>query len=166
MGWNGKARIRGFTLLELVIAIGIFASGLGAYALLMLKSVHETEASLRHSVAITQAHAMAEQLRQTPHASAPSLDSAGAETCLDGSSCTPGAMSGAALRHWQENLARLLPHGSGTVCNDSTPDDGSIGTAACSGSGELVVKVFWQAPGTGSDPAVSRRRFVTVVGLP
>ncbi|MEE4294776.1 MAG: prepilin-type N-terminal cleavage/methylation domain-containing protein [Xanthomonadales bacterium] len=166
MGWNGKAAIPGFTLLELMIAIVIFAGGLGAYALLMLKSVHDTEASLRHSLAVTQAQAMAEQLRQTPHANAPSLDSAGSETCLDGSSCMPGAMSGAALRHWQDRLAQLLPNGSGTVCNDSTPDDGSTGADACSGSGELVVKVFWQAPGAGSEPADSRRRFVTVVGLP
>jgi len=156
----------GFTLLELLIAIVIFASGLGAYALLMLKSVHATETSLRHTIAVTQANAMAEQLRQLPHADTPSLDSAGPESCLEGSICLPQAMTGAASRHWQERLARALPGGSGTVCNDSTPEDGGPGATACDGSGELVVKVFWQAPGADSESKTSRRRFVAVVGLP
>ena len=38
-----------------------------------------------------------------------------------------------------------LPGGTGLVCRDSSPSDGTPGSPRCDGNGMLVVKVFWHA---------------------
>ena len=49
---------------------------------------------------------------------------------------------------WSGTLGRELPTGTGVVCLDSTPDDGSAADPACSGAGGmLAVKVFWSERG-------------------
>jgi len=45
---------------------------------------------------------------------------------------------------WQQYLQEELPAGSGMICRDSTPDDGSPDHPSCDGHGPVVIKIFWK----------------------
>ena len=49
------------------------------------------------------------------------------------------------MQRWLDNVGATLPMGSGTVCIDSTPNDGSApGSAECDGNGtRFTIKIWW-----------------------
>jgi type IV pilus assembly protein PilV len=78
--------------------------------------------------------------------------------------CTPSQLAQDDLYEWQRELALRLPGGTGVVCIDSTPYDGSPATPACDGIGNVyAVKVWWgertRSAADLSSPS-SYRRFV------
>lgn len=159
-----KPRRNGFSLVEVVIAIAIFSTGIGGFALLLMLSVQETAASGFQSAAVRQVKSMSEFLQLLPDVAAEHTEPASSPACLVGSGCTPGQMVGAALYHWESQLADNMPGGSGVICRDSTPEDGARGDPSCDGSGIRVVKVFWNEPAGAEDPHSGERR--AVAGLP
>ena len=71
---------------------------------------------------------------------------AGAATaaCNTIAGCTAGQLAANDIAEWKAALAADLPAGAGTVCADSTPEDGTPGTPACDGAGNLyAVKIWW-----------------------
>ena len=84
---------------------------------------------------------------------------AGSPACLaDAAGCTAAQLAQADMGEWLADVSAQLPAGTGIVCIDSTPADGTAAAAACDGRGRvLAVKVWWSdksAPGGSS-------RFVT-----
>ena len=64
-------------------------------------------------------------------------------------SCTPSEVAQSDFADWTAAVASLLPSGSGVVCMDSTPDDGTPDAPACDGAGTvLAIKVWWSEKGT------------------
>ena len=145
----------GFSLIELTIAAAIFSTGLGAFSLLLLLAIQGTVESGLQTVAALHARSLAESVRLTPGA-VPAFENPSAESdCPVGSVCMPAQMAAASFLHWRRQLARQLPGGSGLICRDGTPEDGTAANPACDGGGYLVVKVFWREPG---DNGVSQER--------
>ena len=162
----GRLRSRGFSLLELAMALAIFATGLGAFSLLLLMSVRETASSHTQTLAVSQARSLSNQLRMLSSIGGTSNDREGNDACLSGSICPPGSMADAMLTSWRRGLSDSLPGGDGTICRDATPHDGVAGTDGCDGLGNPVVKVFWQEPGRLSEDSPEFRRVVVQAGLP
>lgn len=160
-----RAKRCGFSLIEVVIAIAIFSTGLGGLSLLLMMTIQETAASGMRSVAVSQVRSLSGQLMMLPGIPVESIGPMDSPSCLEGASCPPGQMAGAALHQWQQQLAELIPGGSGLVCRDSTPNDGIGGNPSCDGAGGAVVKVFWTEPGTGEDGAVLSQRVVAALPL-
>ena len=80
----------------------------------------------------------------------------GATTCLS-SGCTPTQMAAADVAQWATELGTALPSGTGKVCIDSTPEDGTSAVPACDGIGNVIaIKIWWT-------DNVAATRFVTVV---
>jgi type IV pilus assembly protein PilV len=80
----------------------------------------------------------------------------GATTCLS-TGCTPTQLAAADVAQWATELGTSLPGGTGKVCIDSTPEDGTAATPACDGVGNVIaVKIWWT-------DNVAATRFVTVV---
>ena len=74
------------------------------------------------------------------------------------SSCSTARMALLDYALWSASLDSELPGGTGVVCIDDTPDDGSAGAPACSGNGSmLAVKVFWTERGQAARLAVAVR---------
>jgi type IV pilus assembly protein PilV len=73
--------------------------------------------------------------------------------CLTTTGCSGTDLANNDAFDWSLALAATLPSGQGTVCVDSTPEDGTnTGAAGCDGSGNItVVKVWWLDDRTGSD---------------
>lgn len=68
--------------------------------------------------------------------------------CGTASACTPNRMALLDHAQWSTTLGRELPAGTGAVCVDSTPDDGSAAAPACDGTGTMyAVKLFWSERG-------------------
>jgi len=120
----------GSTLIEVLIAMLLLAVGLLGMAGLQTLSLRTThDAYLRTQATILAADG-AERMR------------AGAQ----GS----GTLSADELAAWQQAVATTLPLGSGEVCRDATPDDGTVVAPACDGAGALhAVKVWWDADRNG-----------------
>ena len=138
---------RGFSLIELTVALAIFSAGLGSFSLLLLMAIQGTLESRLHSIAASQIYSLSESISMTPAAGFDFSGTSTAPACLLGAVCTPAQMAAATLAQWQKQLAGQIPGGQGVVCKDSTPGDGSVQDAACDGTGDRVVKVFWTEPG-------------------
>ncbi len=160
---NSSAPRRGIALMEAMIAILLLSVGALAYAGLQVKSLSAASSSMWRSKATILAYEMADRMRANRAGVVAGNYNALATAqavndCGTASDCTPARM--ALLDHWQwsSTLGRELPGGSGVVCIDATPDDGTAAATACDGAGTmLAVKVFWSERGTASRLALGVR---------
>ena len=167
-------RTRGFTLIEVMIALLVFGVGLFALAGLQSQSLMANERSYLRSQAVIYAQEMGDRMRANPRAvrngaynSGNPGATAGAVGTLNGAcnsaaGCDKADMATNDLAEWS-NSVQQLPAGAGVVCVDSTPDDGNPGNPLCDGvdlggGGPQMhaIKVFWQRNG-------NQRRFTTQV---
>lgn len=160
-----SSRAKGFSLIEVVIAIAVFSTGLGGLSLLLMLAIQETAASHWHSVAASRAQALGEVL-QTVGSEALPTPASGSDPCLLGDVCSPGDMASTALLEWQRDVAESLPDGAGFLCLDTTPEDGDASGPDCDGAGERVVKVFWTEPATAGRAGSEARSVVALLPLP
>lgn len=175
---------RGFTLLEVLIAIVIVSIGLLGVAAMQASTLKNAGSSKHRSAAITLTSDMADRLRANlegvmngnfatgtgynrPRTALNDAAYVSADPACRSSGCLPAAMVLDDLATWQERLAASLPRGTGVVCIDS----GSLGQATfngttitpqCDGLGTMfAIKVFWldnrseSAPDTNSTAAYS-----------
>jgi type IV pilus assembly protein PilV len=155
------AHQRGFTLLEILVAIVVLSLGLLGLAGLQATSLKNNQVAYYRSIATQQAQDIADRMRANmlgiPTGNYTITNTPAAQDCI-GSSCSPAVMAQSDANLWNSANARLLPGGSGAVCIDSTPDDGVPGAPACNGTGTLrVIKVWWFDKQSNAN-----QRFVTV----
>jgi type IV pilus assembly protein PilV len=137
----------GFSLVELAAAAAVFSMGLGSLSMLMLASINGTSQARHQTVGTTQASSMAEMIATSSDAYGHYINppAAGPGDChVD--FCDSEEMAAANLAFWQVQLRNELPDGSGLVCRDSTPNDGSAEDPQCDGTGAVVIKIFWMEP--------------------
>ncbi len=151
---------RGMTLIEVLLAIVIFAIGLLGVAALQVAGLRYTKGSQNRSLAIIQAENIAERMRANPAAVAdgkyvtPDVSDE-LPGCVS-ADCTPAQMAEYDLATWLSDTRQALgvkvydgslntdPNVNATVCIDSTPEDGTNGAWACDGSGGIyAIKIEW-----------------------
>jgi len=151
---------RGMTLIEVLLAIVIFAIGLLGVAALQVAGLRYTKGSQNRSLAIIQAENITERMRANPAAVADGkyVTPDVSETlpdCLT-TECTPAQMAEYDLATWLSDTRQALgakrydgalntdSNVNATVCIDSTPEDGTNGTWACDGNGNIyAIKIEW-----------------------
>lgn len=147
---------RGFSMIEVMIAILVLSLGVLGVLGLIIKSLQFSSSSNYRTLAAQQAHAMAEVLRANPSmlASFSGLPVGGATpvtSCMQTAGCTSAQWTTTAFGHWKSQLAGMLPRGDGFVCRDSVADNLAVNAVApaaanswlCDGTGPFVVKVCW-----------------------
>lgn len=166
---------RGFTLLEVLIAIVIFSIGLFGIAGLQASGMRYTQASQLRLVAVAQAETIADRMRANPAGLVEghynlvgatlggNMPTALLKNCLT-TSCDRRELAIFDLVTWNAptvgNATRgsnndVLPGGTGAVCIDSTPEDGKSTGWACDNIGAIyVIKVQWIERSTGEDDLV------------
>lgn len=154
-----RHRANGFTLVEILIAIVVFSIGLLGIAGLQVSGMRFTQGSQLRSVAAMQASTMADRMRANrvgvlngAYNSGGTMPTTSSKDCAT-TSCTPAETATFDLVNWNlaggsskpaQSNADLLPGGSGVVCIDSTPDDGTAAGWACDGVGPVyAIKVVW-----------------------
>lgn len=151
-------RVKGFTLIEVLVTMLIVSIGIFSILAVITVSLQLNSSSVYRTIASEQTAAMAEILRTN----APALGSLDTDvdktfavpgTIADYALCWSGSTSGCArndyiptaIFKWREQLASVLPSGTGTVCRDSTPQDGTPADWLCDNAdqAQYVVKVCW-----------------------
>ncbi len=149
-------RLRGIALMEALIAIVLLSVGALGYAALQMKGLSASSSAMWRSKAGILAYEMADRMRANrAGVVAGSYNALGAPQvvtdCGAAADCTPARMAQLDHAQWNATLANDLPGGTGVVCLDATPDDGTADATACDGAGSmLAVKVFWTERGVAS----------------
>jgi type IV pilus assembly protein PilV len=143
----------GFTLIEVLIAVVILAGGLLGLAGLQVATLKNNQSAYLRSQATQLAYDMSDRMRSNRLGTANgnyNNQSATSNNC-ETSSCTPAQMAGYDLAQWNAALAAQLPSGSGVVCIDSTPNDGTVASNACFNNGNsYAIKIWWDDERSGS----------------
>lgn len=150
-------RAKGFTLIEVLVTMLIVSIGIFSILAVITVSLQLNSSSVYRTIASEQTLAMAEVLRANPIALG-SPDTAAKKTfavpgtiadnslCWSGTSgCDRNSFIASAIFKWRQQLASVLPSGTGTVCIDGTPHDGTPADWKCDGGdlAQYVVKVCW-----------------------
>ena len=142
----------GYVLLEALIAVVVAAVGFVGAARMQTFGLAMNNSTQVRQKATLLGYQMADRIRAnqsgvTPHA----YDNAAAADagCL-ATSCSPAQLAGADMTQWQADIAAQLPGGSGVVCLDSTPDDGSAAAPQCDGLGNVIAVKLWWVDKVGS----------------
>lgn len=139
----------GFSLIEILVALTILVIGLLGLAGLQFASLRWTADAGQSAAVARLGQELAEKLRARPGALDAYLQAANASPVAERACYAPGGCAASAgvatdLAEWMETVAQSLPAGHATLCRDSSPEDGSVADAACSGgTGDPVVMKFW-----------------------
>ena len=139
----------GFTLIEVMIAVLILSIGLLGLAGLQAAALQTNQSAFTRSQATAFAYDLADRMRANmPGVIAGNYNPANAEltnSCTTTGGCSSQELAEHDLAEWNALIASYLPMGAGTVCIDSTPEDGaSAAAAACDGTGtQYAIKIWW-----------------------
>ena len=139
----------GFTLIEVLVSALILAIGLVGVAGLQAMSLKNNQSAYMRSQATALAYDLADRMRSNvAAANAGSYAPASATVranCTSTTGCSAQHQAENDLSEWNTALAGNLPMGTGFVCIDSTPNDGSSAASpSCDGAGtQFAVKVWW-----------------------
>lgn len=120
---------RGFTLIEVLVALCLLSLASLGIASLQWRSLQATHQSSLHRAAMQLAADIADELRAGTATDAP------------------------AQAAWTARAAAALPGGRAVICRDSSPWDDTAGAYrwACEpAAGPLLVKVAWQESGSAA----------------
>jgi type IV pilus assembly protein PilV len=188
-----KNRTHGFTLLEVLVAVLVLSFGLLGIAGLLLASVQNNSVSTQRTAATFLAQDMADRIRSningikdknadgTPKpAFYLSTDVAANNNCFGAASTGCADSQTVAARDlfvWRQQIRQSLPGGTGIVCRDSTPGDGTradtgtdIDTGCETGLSDspFVIKIFWVVRDRADEASDSRsnnvQRYTLMLG--
>ena len=138
---------KGTTLIEILVAVALFAVSLAGMAALALNALRSTA----DGQFVSQATILADELADTMRGNL-----AGYETsqfinipeettlsCEPDDECSPEEQTSYDIHKWLAHVNDALPSGAAVICMDSTPDDGQPAEPACDGNGLNTIKVFW-----------------------
>jgi type IV pilus assembly protein PilV len=141
-----RHRSRGFTLVEVLVALVIFAVGLLGIAALHIESLNAGRSALNRTQAVALASDLADRIRSNREACVPGTDPCayegnGVETpdCEATTGCSPDELAANDIFRWRAIGTQQLPGFSSTV-------DWTGGTP-----NEYVITVEWVEPGAGDN---------------
>jgi type IV pilus assembly protein PilV len=113
----------GFTLLEVMVAIVVLSLGLLGLAGLQAATLRNNQIAYYRAIAVQQTYDMADRIRANQAGATAGEYNAlaaiipAAPDCVAPNTCSPADMAVADHSQWNNNNARMLPGGSGTVTN-------------------------------------------------
>jgi type IV pilus assembly protein PilV len=158
-----RALQAGLSLVEVLVALVIFAFGLLGAAGLQVATLRSNQFAASSSVAVALAREYGEIMQTFPSAviktnsgtstfffdTNTAIGSPNPTLCNGATAdCTSAQLSEALKQDWRARVQAALPGGRAEVCRDSAPRDGSgdLEWGACDDIGDLVVvKIGWTA---------------------
>jgi type IV pilus assembly protein PilV len=137
-----KSAARGFTLVEVLIALTVLSLGLLGAAASLLESMHAQTRSLRRMAAGQLLRDMSERIRANPAGAArydtgPTAGGA-VESACGPLGCDSAQLAAADLAHFAQTARVLLPQGSSTI--EYAPATGAVTLD------RFVISLRWQDP--------------------
>ena len=148
-------RHSGATLIEVLISLLILSVGLLGMTGLQTVSLRNTQSAYLRTQASIASNDIVERIRSNLQGTEAGSYNANAGSvtaaCNTIAGCTAAQLAANDVAEWKAALAADLPVGVGTVCADATPEDGTPGTPACDGAGNLyAVKIWWDEDRDGA----------------
>lgn len=161
---------RGFTLLEVLVALIVMSVGLLSLAGMQVIGLRTNHSAYMRTQATIQSYDIIDRMRanipgvRSGNYNKPTVaDSDGVEhtNCESTTGCSTQNMAEHDLFKWNQAIADVLPNGQGVVCIDSTPEDGTpgagAGASACDGIGNAnplmamyTIKIWWSDDQSGN----------------
>lgn len=150
-----EGRVRGFGLVEVLVALAIGATGLLGEALLLRHALAVQASALRREQATALLAELAERIRMNAVARADYALPAGAPApsvpaCAGGTGCTPAELAAADVAQWLADITAALP---------ATPNAASPAvidyTADATGTDRLDLRLYWGEPGATAPASLS-----------
>ncbi len=150
-----RHRQSGTTLIEVLISLLILAIGLLGMSGLQTVSLRSTQSAYLRTQASIASNDIVERVRANLQGveanSYNNIDGEVTAACNTAVGCTFSELAGNDVAEWKAALAANFPAGVGTVCADSTPEDGTPAGPACDGAGALyAVKIWWDEDRDGA----------------
>ncbi|MCI1003388.1 MULTISPECIES: type IV pilus modification protein PilV [unclassified Herbaspirillum] len=157
-----RGRSRGFSMMEVLVAMLVIGTGALAIAMLQLHALRSSRDSSLHARATLMAQELAELRAALPAGTAPSdallfsLTTGkplSAPADCEQAACSPTDFALASLADWSGRLVRDFPHVRVTVCRDgqrAAPEDWRCDALEHS---PVVLKMAWRRLATGSPAA-------------
>lgn len=142
---------RGFTLIEVLVAVLVLAIGLLGIAGLQAAGLQMNNSAYQRSQAAVLTQDMADRARANTEGYQTGAYDIGdptsvsvTDSCFTTGGCSPTQLAQSDVARWRQTVQELLPGGEATICQDDSPEDGTSETSpACSGSGNYVIKIWW-----------------------
>lgn len=138
----------GATLIEVLVSLVILAIGILGLFALQVSSLRSNQNAYLRTQATLLSYDIVERVRSNPagfqSGNYNNPAAALSNDCLASAGCNAAQMAWHDVAEWQAELALKLPMGSGTVCIDSTPTDGTPAAPACDNNGTTyALKTWW-----------------------
>ena len=153
----------GFGMVEVLVALVVLSLGLLSMAGLQIISIRSVHSSFIRGQAVLSAYTIADRMRANRpavrdldgtaigfynSADGATYQAPNDNNCTEGAgaatACTTAEMAAHDLFEWNQSVAARLPSGQGTVCIDSTSNDGNPAAPACDGVGnDYAIKIWW-----------------------
>lgn len=144
-----KNRIqRGFTLIEVMIALLIFSIGLMGMAALMVLSVKTNQSAYLRTQASFLAQSMADRMRVNlgqigSYVGSYSSATAGTDPCASGITCSPAQMVARDRAVWSQQLVDSLPNPTAVIACNGAPLGGAAHVGAAPYNGLCTLTISW-----------------------
>jgi type IV pilus assembly protein PilV len=176
---------RGFTMLEVLVAILILSLGLLGLAGLQTLGLRNNTGSAQRTIATQLAYDMSDRMRANyasvlvgdySYANYSTLYPAGLNTttCYTAASgCSPSLVSLMDIYEWNQQICAQLPQSTascavangpwGVVCIDDSPNDGTPSAPACNAAvgAPYVIKIWWIEDRNDTSGTTPTKRWVT-----
>lgn len=120
--YKAAGRVRGFTLVEVLIALIVMSIGMLGIAGLYVHSMQAGRTSLFRHHAVTLAGDIADRIRANPRAAGTYALAGANNNCVNGGvDCTPDEMAQNDIFLWEQQAADTLPAGTVTIVFDNAP---------------------------------------------
>ena len=137
---------RGFSLIEVLIALIIMSVGMLGIAGLYVQSMQAGRTSMLRHNAVTLAGDVADRIRSNPRAGIAYADADGADSgCVNGTvNCTELEMAAHDIFLWQDQATETMPNGLVTITVDDSVSPSNY-----------TIEVSWDEPGEVMDYTVT-----------
>jgi len=116
-----NSRLRGFTLIEVLIALVILSVGMLGIAGLYVHSLKAGSTSMLRHNAVTLAGDVADRIRANPRAGASYAFAGANNNCVGGGiDCSPGEMAANDIFLWDQQAATTMPNGAVNIVFDNS----------------------------------------------
>lgn len=168
-------RCRGFSLMEVLVAILILSIGLLGVVVTQYESIKANKSAFDTSIVAALAAEGADRVRaNVPGVRHPDtgadrteydlITAAGSDpSCID-SGCSYQELAAHDAFEWISSIQNSLPGGQGVICRDSTPYDGTSSAAhQCDGNADangldiFAIKIWWDADLDPATPLMAYR---------
>jgi type IV pilus assembly protein PilV len=144
---SSSASMRGFTLLEVLVAVVILAIGILGLVGLQTSSLKQNQNAAARTVATDYANAIVDKMRSNPEETRKGYYM----VKKDGTVVAPsGSKAEEDVKLWHENLKKALPQAAVQVCNVKGE---TAGGGKCGTEGDYyMVCIKWDQAGGNKDP--------------